>query len=412
MKQVFPIEKILNSIRNAHKSVFYKHLWENCSQVKSNNITYDEFVKIPFTLKEQLRNVSPYDYLSTPRNKIRRIHTSSGTKGVATLSFYSDGDIEKWSEHLCRVFSMAHLEPNDVFQIIVGYGLFSGGLGFEYAAEKYGLSVIPIGMGNTERQIQFLKDYKVNGIITISSYLPILASALVSRGINPKRDLSLKTILIGAEPFNELMMCKLEDFFGAKIYSVYGMSEMERPGVAMECDDHSGMHLFTDSYFAEIINPQTGDILPYGEEGELVLTTLDRECMPLIRYRTGDLTHFINNECHCKSDFIKIANVKKRIDDMIIVRGVNIYPFQIESVIAEFSSVFQAFQCVIEEDDRFIIRLAYLKNQDISRDKIENILIKRLKEVILITPVIEWKKASFFMEQVGKAIRIIDNRIF
>lgn len=412
MKQHFPIEKIQNSIRNAQTSVFYKRLWANCPQVKCDSMTYDDFLKIPFTLKKQLRNIDPYDYLSTDRSKVRRIHSSNGTKGVSTISFYSDKDLEKWAEHLGRVFSMAHLVPNDVFQIILGYGLLSGGLGFGNAAEKYGLSVIPIGMGNTERQIQFLKEFKVKGIITISSYLPILASAIKSRGIDPKKDLFLKSILIGAEPFNDQVRNDLEDFFGTKIYSVYGMSELEGAGIAMECDDHSGMHLFTDSFFPEIINPETEEILPFGEEGELVLTTLDRECMPLIRYRTGDITHFVQEECHCNSPFIKIANVKRRVDDMFIVRGVNIYPFQIDNVLAEFPSLFQSYQCVIEEDDKLILRLTYFDDENISRDELEVLLSKRIKETILLKPFIEWKDISFFMEQKGKAIRIIDNRKF
>ena len=412
MQQNFPVEKIVNSIRNAYGSNFYKRLWANCPQVQMDYITYEDFLKIPFTKKDFLRSVPSYDYLATPRNKVRRIHSSSGTQGVATLSFYSDKDIEKWAEHLSRVFTMAHLVPGDVFQIIVGYGLFSGGLGFEFAAEKYGLSVIPIGTGNTERQIQFLVDNQVNGIITISSYLPILASAIDSLGIDPRRDLCLKSILIGAEPFNEQTRNKLEIFFGAKIYSVYGMSELEGPGIASECEDHTGMHLFTDSYFAEIIDPQTGELLPYGEEGELVLTTLDRECMPLIRYRTGDITRFVEKECHCGFDFIKIANVKRRIDDMIIVRGVNIYPFQIENVVAEFPSIFQSFQCVIESDDRFTVRVALLHDEGVDRNVIEMALSKRLKEVLLLKPTIEWKSTSFFMAQEGKAIRIIDNRKF
>lgn len=321
MKLDFPQDKIQYSINRAMNSVFYKKLWKNSPIELFQDISYDKFVNIPFTQKSDLRKSDPYDYLSTPISKVRRIHTSSGTKGTSTISFYSDNDLKKWSEHLARSFRFAHLQPNDIFQTIVGFGLFSGGLGFEYAAEQYGLSVIPIGMGNTSNQINFLKDFKVKAMVTISSYLPILVAEMKRKGIDPKSQMSLQSVLIGAEPFNEKIRPELEDFLGAKTYSIYGMSEVEGPGVAAECDFHTGMHLFSDSFYPEIIDPVTCELLPFGEEGELVLTTLDRECMPLIRYRTGDITSFKEGQCPCGCDYIRISNIKSRCDDMFIVKG-------------------------------------------------------------------------------------------
>lgn len=406
------IEKINATLSHCHNSTFYKNLFKNFSYAKGiQNI--EQFQKLPFTTKNDLRSNSSFDFLATPRSQVRRIHSSSGTKGKPTIVFYSDADIKQWHEHLQRAFAMAHLESGDVFQTIVGYGLFSGGLGFEQAAEQYGMSVIPIGMGNTEKQVEFLINYKVNSFITISSYLPILAEYMTANHIQPKRDLNLKAIFIGAEPFNIRQRETLKAFFGVPIISIYGMSEMEGPGVAVECPYERGMHLFTDSYFAEIIDTVTQEPLNEGEEGELVLTTLSRECMPLVRFRTGDITKLYKDSCNCRSEYEwKIDYVRKRVDDMFIVKGVNIYPNQIQDILLNYKEIEPYLQIKIEQNDIVTLIISIKESANIKREQCELSILREIKTWFNISVKIAWVPLDNFINHTGKAKMVIDERVF
>lgn len=393
--------------RASHASFYSKLLKENnISKASINTIT--DFRKIPFTTKSDIRGNVPSAFLSTPMSCVRRVHSSSGTKGNPTISYYSDSDIRIWQDHLCRAFRMAGLKEGDVFQTIVGFGLFSGGLGFEQAAEQYGMTVIPIGMGNTQRQVEYLKMFHVNGIITISSYLPILANYMKQHSINPKSELQLKAILIGAEPFHERTRDELREFFGVPILSVYGLSELEGPGVAVECPKGNGMHVFTDAYYPEIIDPVTGKVLGENCQGELVLTSLKRECMPLLRYRTGDITSLYRTKCECMSEFEwKIRYVFNRSDDMLIIRGVNIYPSQIKDIVYMYDCIYQNLQIIIQKDDDITLKIANKSSNNI--ENVEKGIIRDIKNWLNITVKIEWVLIEYF-DIIGKSICVIDKR--
>ena len=407
------ISQLNETLLKSQNSVFYKSLFGQIKDIPYPISSIEQFQKIPFTTKQDLRERSPFDFLTTSFSEVRRIHSSSGTKGCPTIVFYSDHDLDVWDKHLAYCFEISGLSPGDVFQTINGYGLFSGGLGFQRAAEKYGMTVIPIGMGNTERQVQFLQRFKVNGIITISSYLPILANYLLRSKIDPKKELSsLKAILIGAEPINTSLKNDLSAFFGVPVLSIYGLSEVEGPGVAVECVHGGGMHILSDSFYTEVIDPNSLCPLPYGEEGELVITTLDRECMPLVRYRTGDITTISLNSNCCESIYpLKMDYVNRRIDDMVIVRGVNVYPYQIQEIVQTHSKwINPFFQLIIDPGDNLSLLLS-AKQSKRDLQSLETSIKNDIKEWLSLRMSIVWKEDSYFMSSKGKAKPIIDNRI-
>ncbi len=407
-----PLKEVATAVKQAFQSNFYSLKYTNFSERISCGINQNDFLSLPFTTKEELRTNDSFRFLCTPYSEVRRMHTSSGTHGNPTLSFYSDLDLNVWKGHLIRAFKMANLLPGDVFQVIVGFGLFSGGLGFEYAAEAYGMTVIPIGMGNTRRQVDYLRTYKVNGIITISSYLPILADYLKTEGIDPKTDLCLKSILIGAESFDLSQRQELKNFFGVPILSVYGMSEMEGPGVAVECTNEGGMHIFSDAYFPEIIDPYTLEPVDLGVEGELVLTSLKRECMPLIRYRTGDMTRLLKSDCNCDSPYEwKIDYIRCRCDDMFIVKGVNIYPSQISNIISYCAKTAIFLQIEISKNDQVTLVLTNITDEPINSN-FEYKLKKEIKEWLYINVDIIWRDKQDFINNasIGKTQLVVDKR--
>ncbi|MCD6408538.1 phenylacetate--CoA ligase, partial [bacterium] len=326
------IELFNETIERARKSPFYSKVFKK-KKLPEKITSIEEIKEFPFTTKEDLRKSYPFGMLATDIEKIVRMHGSSGTTGKSTLVFHTKNDIERWADLIARCLYMIGVRDCDVFQNMMSYGLFTGGLGLHYGAEKIGALVIPIGSGNTQKQIEFLIDLKTTTIHITPSYLFYLAHVAESMGLSPSKDFYLKRAIVGAEPYSESTRKKLEDIFKIKIFNCYGLSEMNGPGVAFECPEQKGLHLWEDHYFAEIIDPETGKTLPDGEEGELVLTTLKREGMPLIRYRTRDITKIIKGKCKCGRTHRKIARIKGRTDDMFIVKGVNIFPSQIEGVL-------------------------------------------------------------------------------
>lgn len=369
------------------------------------------FERIPFTTKEELRSNDSEMFLCTSFEKVRRVHSSSGTKGMPTITYYSNHDLIVWQEHISQAFKIAGLVPGDIFQTMVGFGMFSGGLGFQLAAESYGMSVIPVGLGNTARQLEFLMKFKVNSFVTISSCLPILANCMKKEGIDPKRDLSLKAIFIGAEPINLQERDELSLYFGVPILNIYGLSEIEGPGIGYECKYGGGMHICNDDFYVEIIDPKTGICLPYGQEGEIVVTTLNRECMPLIRFRTGDISRIYYEKCPCcDENVLKMDYVKRRTDDMFIIRGVNIYPNEIENIIVNIPEIHNAFKIVISKNDTLTLRLAYRENGK-TKDIIEKHIISEIKKWLFITVNIEWIDIEDIIDYRGKRSFVIDERV-
>ncbi|MDD1674926.1 MAG: phenylacetate--CoA ligase, partial [Methanomicrobiales archaeon] len=306
--------------------------------------TLDDVEKLPFTSKKDLREGYPFGFLAVPREKVIRIHTTSGTTGKPTVVAYTRGDLDNWAGLIARNLTMVGLREGDVFQNSVNYGLFTGGLGFHYGAERIGLTVIPAATGNTKRQIEMIQDFGVNAIHCTPSYAMHLAE--VAEGEGTKMP-TLHTGMFGAEPWSESMRTELEKRLGVTAFDSYGLSEMYGPGVAFECPERDGLHIWHDSYLVEIINPNSGERLGVGERGEMVITPLVKEAMPLIRYRTGDITKLMEDDCACGRGQ-KIGRITGRSDDMLVIRGINVFPSQIEHVLISLPDVGNHFMVYID----------------------------------------------------------------
>lgn len=393
---------------------FYRDRLKDLKLKPDDIKTLKDIRKIPFTTREDLLANYPYGLLAVPREKIVRVHTSSGTTGKPKAIFFSIKDINRSAELIARCLTMTGMKKGDVLQNMMTYGLFTGALVMHYGAEKIGAMVIPAGPGNTERQIALMKDFGTTAIHLTPSYALYLAGVIEGKGIDPRKDLSLKRAYMGAEPYSEETRKKIERIYGIDVFNSYGLSEMNGPGVAFECPEKNGMHLWEDNFIMEIIDPKTGEQLPEGEEGELVLTTLCREAMPILRYRTKDITRMIRGKCRCGRAHRKIARITGRADDMFIVRGVNIYPQQIERVLMGIRGVAQNYQIALESYDEMTVKV------EISRDlfdgniehlvKLQSEIKDKLKSEILVSPEVELLEPGTLPVSEGKAKRVIDNR--
>ena len=310
------LERLQDTVQRCMNSPFYKERFRQIGLKPSDIKGLDDLQKIPFTTKQDLRDTYPFGIASVPIEKCVRLHSSSGTTGNPVVVLHSAKDLDEWSNALARCLWMVGCRPEDVFQNTSGYGMFTGGLGFQYAAEKVGMLTVPAGAGNTRRQLKFFKDFGTTVVHAIPSYAARLFEVMQDEGIDPRRDLKLRTLAIGAEPHSEEQRRRIEDMLGVKAYNSFGMSEMCGPGVAFECPEQNGMHIWEDYYIVEIINPDTLERVPDGEMGELVLTTLNREAMPLLRYRTRDLTRILPGECPCGRHHKRIDRMKGRSDDI------------------------------------------------------------------------------------------------
>lgn len=307
----------------------------------------DDLKHLPFTTKQDLRDNYPFGLFAVPLSEIVRVHASSGTTGRPTVVGYTRRDINLWSEVMARTLSAAGASKDDVVQIAYGYGLFTGGLGVHYGTEKVGATVIPISGGNTKKQIQLMKDFKSTVLACTPSYALYLAEAMEDEGISPK-DLDLRVGIFGAEPWTENMRKEIEDRLSIKAIDIYGLSEVIGPGVSSECEHQNGLHIFEDHFVPEIINPETLDVLPEGETGELVFTTLTKEALPLLRYRTRDLTVLNYKKCECGRTSVRMQKCLGRSDDMLIIRGVNVFPSQVESVLLEMSETQPHYLLIVD----------------------------------------------------------------
>ncbi len=395
---------------------FYRQVFKD-NKIDIPKITTLEHLKdLPFTSKNDLRLSYPDGMVAIPRKDVVRMHASSGTTGKSTVIFYSRKDVEEWACQVARSMVATGATPDDVFQNMMGYGLFTGGLGLHYGAEKLGCLVIPMSSGNTLKQIQFIQDFQTTVIHITPSYALHLVEEIRANGINP-HDLSIKKAYLGAEPYSEATRNKIEEQFGMDAYNSYGLSEMNGPGVAFECTCKNGMHLWEDYYIAEIINPQTGEALPDGEEGELVLTHINREAMPIFRYRTRDLTRFIPEPCPCGRTHRRIERIKGRTDDMMILSGVNVFPSQIETVLMNIPEVGNNYQIVLEREnnlDRMHIKVELYSKMfhgDLKElEKLKKKMGEALRALITINPRIELLEPGSLPPSMGKAQRVIDKR--
>lgn len=338
------LKRLKWSLHQAQKVGLYQRKFKEAGVSPEEIRTLDDVQKLPFTYKQELRAGYPFGLFAVPIKEIVRIHTTSGTTGKPTVVGYTRRDLDNWSELIARNMTMIGLGEDDIFQNAVNYGLFTGGLGFHYGAEKIGMTVIPSATGNTRRQIEMIEDFGVTAIHCTPSYALHLAEVAESMG---KTLDTLRTGIFGAEPWSESMRVELERRLGVKAYDSYGLSEMYGPGVAFECPERNGLHLWHDCYLAEIIDPETGERLAPGERGELVITPLVKEALPLIRYRTGDVTRLIEDGCACGRG-CKIERITGRSDDMLVIRGINVFPSQIEHVLRTLPEVGEQFIVYID----------------------------------------------------------------
>ena len=316
--------------------------------------------RIPFTVKQDLRDSYPYGLLCEPKERLLRMHISSGTTGQAIAVFYTKADLELWADLLARCMYMAGARPEDTFQNLSGYGLFTGGLGFQYGAERSACLTIPSGAGNSKRQIQIMRDFSTNVIHIIPSFLLLLMDVIKEMKVDPQKELSLRIAFVGAEPYSEEVRRRFEDFYGVKVYNSYGLSEMNGPGVAFECPCQNGLHVWEDAYLVEIIDPNTLEPVPDGQYGELVMTALKREAMPILRYRTRDLTRILPGECGCGRVHRRIDRIQGRTDDMFIIKGVNVFPMQVEQVLMNIPEVGNNYVIVLTREndiDDMVVRV-------------------------------------------------------
>lgn len=372
---------------------------------------------LPFTTKEDLRKNFPFGYLAVPREEIVRVHSSSGTTGKATAIFHTARDLEQWTDLVARCLYMAGVRRRDIFQNMMAYGLFTGGLGLHYGAERLGALTIPAGSGNSRRQIGLMREFGTTVIHIIPSYALHLWKIFREMSLDPKKDTSLRIALIGAEPHSEATRERLEEMYGLKAYNSYGLSEMNGPGVAFECPEKDGLHVWEDHFLLEVIDPRTLEVLPDGGEGELVFTTLKRRGMPLIRYRSQDLAALIPEPCRCGRTHRRISRIKGRTDDMFVLKGVNIFPLQIDAVLMGIPEVGSNYQVVLEREDlqdRMVVRVEvrpeFFQGELKQLEALRRRITENLKSELLVTPKVELVEPDTLPRSEGKAVRVIDRR--
>jgi len=409
------LDRLNHSLEQARKSPFYGKRF--AGKVPNNLAGLDALTTLPFTTKDDLRNAFPYGFLTVDQKEVVRLHSSSGTTGAPTVIFHTAGDIDQWGNLIARCMYTTGVRKHDVFQNMMGYGLFTGGLGFHYGAEKLGVMTIPIGPGNSKRQIWFLKNLRSTVIHILPSYALRLYSLFEELAVDPKKDLALRIAFIGAEPHSKEVRKKIEDLYNIKVYNSYGLSEMCGPGVAFECECQEGLHIWEDHFYPEIIDPAGGEVLPEGERGELVLTTLTREAMPLLRYRTRDLTRFLPGKCPCGRTHRRIDRITGRSDDMLIINGVNIFPIQIEKTLMTIPEIGHNYLIEIREEnfmDRLQVHVEI--NEEVFHgtlaelEKLQENAVAALRAELGVTPSVKLVEPSSLPVSEGKAQRVYDYR--
>ncbi len=412
-------ERLINTVKRVYHNVpFYKDKMQQLGLVPEDIKSIGDLSKLPFTNKQDLRDNYPYGLFATPLSEIVRIHASSGTTGKQTVVGYTRNDIATWSEVMARTLAAAGTTKESFIQIAYGYGLFTGGLGVHYGAERIGASVIPISGGNTERQIQIMKDFGTNILACTPSYALFLAETIEEMGIT-KDMLKLKAGVFGAEPWSDNMRKEIESRLGILAIDIYGLSEIIGPGVAYECEIKSGMHIPEDHFVPEIINPETGEVLPVGEKGELVFTTITKEGLPIIRYRTRDISSLRYGACECGRTLVKMSRVSGRTDDMLIIRGVNVFPSQIESVLLDIGETEPHYMLIVDRIGTLdTLEVQVEISQELFSDEVKKLeelekrIRSRIESVLGISAKIRLVEPKTIARSEGKAKRVIDKRKF
>ena len=409
--------RLINTVKRIYHNVpFYREKMQKAGIEPGDINSLEDLKKLPFTYKQDLRDTYPYGLFAAPLSEIVRIHASSGTTGKQTVVGYTRKDIDTWAEVAARTLVSAGADRDSFIQVAYGYGLFTGGLGIHYGAERIGASVIPISGGNTKRQIQIMKDFGTTLLACTPSYALYMAEEMEELGIS-KEELGLKAGVFGAEPWSENMRKEIEERLGLLAIDMYGLSEVIGPGVATECSCKCGLHIQEDHFIPEIIDPVTEEVLPFGSKGELVFTTVTKEGLPLLRYRTRDISTLSYEKCECGRTTVRMSKVLGRSDDMLIIRGVNVFPSQIESVLLEFGEAAPHYLMIVDRIENLDVLEIWVEvNQDMFSDQIKRIedIEKKIRKAIEITLGIGAKvklvEPKTIERSEGKAKRVIDKR--
>lgn len=401
-----------------HNTPFYRRKMQELDITPDDIRTIDDVSKLPFTTKQDLRDNYPYGLFAVPMSQIIRLHASSGTTGSPTVVGYTRRDLSIWSEMIARCLSAYGADGNDIFSVAYGYGLFTGGLGLHYGVEHLGATVIPMSSGNTSKQIQLMHDFGPTAIACTPSYALYLAEAMEKTGI-PREEFKLRIGIFGAEPWTENMRRQIEEKMGVDAYNIYGLSEIMGPGVSYECEQKNGSHIVDDHFYPEIVSPDTLQPLPYGEQGELVFTTLTKEGLPLLRYRTKDLCTLTNEPCACGRTNVRMSPIMGRSDDMLIIRGVNVFPSQIESVILEIEELEPHYLLIIDRqrnldslEVQVEVRDGFYSDEIVKMIELKKKIAHRLQSVLGLSAEIKLVEPYSIERSEGKAKRVIDKRVF
>ena len=398
-------------------SVFYRKRFDSAGLKPESVRSLDDLTKIPFTAKSDLKDNYPFGMVAAKSDEIVEIHASSGTTGNPIICAYTQGDMDVWQELMARSIYTAGGRRQDVIHIAYGYGLFTGGLGFHYGAQKVGAKIIPASGGMTQRQIKLMKDLGVTILACTPSFAVYLAETMAQEGVDPRKDLKLKTGMFGAEPWSEKIRERIEKELGIKAFDCYGLTELCGPGVAVECPEHKGLHIWEDHFIAETIDPDTGEVLSPGEEGELVFTGLTKTGLPMLRYRTRDLSRVETEKCACGRTHARMMRVHGRSDDMLIIRGVNVFPSQVEYAVMCFSELATQYLIVLDRPgalDTFLVKVELsekaAKDPKVDQNALKNGIQKQIHIVTGITADVEIVKPGELPRTEGKAKRVLDLR--
>jgi len=416
--EALQLQRLQTTVARAYAHVpFYRRQMDKAGVHPDDIRELDDVRRLRFTVKDDFRENYPYGLLAVPRRKIVRIHASSGTTGKSTVVGYTRQDLETWAELVARFLAMAGVTEDSVVQVAFGYGLFTGGFGLHYGIERIGAEVIPAAAGNSRRHLQLIRDLGTTHIVCTPSYAFYLCETARDMGIDLLEDTNLRVGCFGGEPWSDQMRIQMEETYGLAGYDNYGLSELIGPGISGECPARSGLHIFEDHFLAEVIDPDTGGVLPPGEEGELVITNLTRQALPVIRYRTRDITTLYDEPCECGRTLRKMKRVSGRTDDMLIIRGVNVFPSQIEHAFLETDGTSPNYQIIVDRQealDTIEVKIEITENllSDEMKDlrRLEQDIQDNLSHALGLRPKITLVEPGSLPRPEGKAVRVIDNR--
>ncbi len=414
----YQLGRLKEQVKNCYEnSKFYRLKFKEAGIKPESIKTLEDIQKIPFTVKNDLRDNYPFGMVTVSQSDIVEIHASSGTTGNPIIGAYTKNDVDSWQELMARSIYTAGGRKGDVIHIAYGYGLFTGGIGFHYGAQKIEAAIVPISGGMTQRQIKLMKDLGSTILCCTPSFAVYLAETMIKVGINPKKDLKLRIGLFGAEPWSDKIRERIEADLGIEAFDVYGLTELCGPGVSIECNQHKGLHIWEDHFFIETINPKTGEVLTPGEEGELVFTTLTKTGIPMLRFRTRDISVINTEKCACGRTHARMMRIRGRSDDMLIIRGVNVFPSQIELAVMSFPELAAQYQIVVDRPgalDTFAVKVELTeqtyKNKQLDPIELKREIQRRIQSITGLSAEIEIVKYGELPRSEGKAKRVLDLR--